>query len=101
METNRLSPNRENNLGYVTIETTEENDKCNIKQHGELPFLDLQGSRMRGVLTEGGLKIIWAFCMNGSSLSPRLSIFNPKAHRAITSIVKALKILSQTTNKIR
>ena len=44
----------------------------------------------KGVLLMGGVKTTFAFFMNGSSSAPKSAIFIPKAHRAMTSIVKAL-----------
>ena len=39
--------------------------------------------------------------MKGSSLFPRVSIFNPKAHLAITSMVKALNVLPNQSTKFK
>lgn len=47
----------------------------------------------KGVLLMGGVKTTLAFFMNGSSSAPKSAIFIPKAHRAMTSIVKALNWL--------
>jgi hypothetical protein len=46
-----------------------------------------------GDLMIEGLTTLLALAMNGSSCSPSLSIFKPKAHLAITSMVNELNTL--------
>jgi hypothetical protein len=46
-----------------------------------------------GDLMIEGLTTLLALAMNGSSFSPSLSIFKPKAHLAITSMVNELNTL--------
>lgn len=55
--------------------------------------LILRGIRTSGDLLTGGLKTCLAYFVKGSFVSPKLSIFMPKTHRAMTSIVNALNCL--------
>ncbi len=45
--------------------------------------------------------MFWAFVVKGSAFFPRVSIFKPKAHLAITSMVKAQKILPNESNEFK
>ena len=53
----------------------------------------LHGMIIIGDLLAGGLNTSLALFINGSSFSPKFLIVMPKAQRAMTSIVKALKCL--------
>ena len=55
--------------------------------------MNLHGIMTSGDLMTGLLKTVLALAMNGSSFSPSLSIFKPKAHLAITSMVNELNTL--------
>ncbi len=64
-----------------------------------------QGIRIVGDLNKSELKVPLAFFKKGSSSSARFSMFRPKAHLAMTSMVKMLKILykvrsNQSTDRL-
>jgi hypothetical protein len=86
------------------LNENENYDKMIFKKelrHNNRFLRDLHGRRISGVLLVGGLKTNWAFAMKGSSLFPRVSIFNPNAHLAITSMVKALNVLPNQSTKFK